>query len=141
MEVAHHFLMQHFLGGLGEEGDWVVVGDGSFQGSTILADNTGNVIFMSTRHCNDSYRWSEMPSLSQFKSLIFLDLHKSRYITAIDDSLGELDRLQHLHATRCSNLRSLPPSIGNLVNLVEVRLFYLRSFLSVFFPFPGKRQV
>ena len=85
MEVAHHFLVQHFLNGLGGEGDWVLVQDGDFQGSTILADNAGTVIFMSTRHCKDSDRWSEMPTLGQFESLIFLDLHKSRYISSIHD--------------------------------------------------------
>ena len=114
--------MQRFLVGMGEMEDWVLVEDGDFKGLTILADRKSNeVVYLGSRFCSDSDRWKEMPSLKQFPSLKILDIYKSRYIPTLHESIGELQDLQHLLATRCKNLRTLPESIGNLRHLTEVR--------------------
>jgi hypothetical protein len=117
--------MQRFLDGLGGVDDWIMVEDGEdFNGMTLLADRkTGSVVYLSTRHCIDADRWSKMPSLNRFSALAILDLHKSRYIAELDESVGNLVNLNQLVLTRCSNLRMLPPTIGNLRNLTELNLF------------------
>jgi hypothetical protein len=73
-------------------------------------------------------RWDLMPTVTPFKeSLLALDLHKSLYIDALHESVGDLTYLKHLMITSCSSLKTLPSSIGRLSNLEEVGLFELTS--------------
>ena len=116
--------IHRFLVGMGDVDDWVLVEDGDFKGLTVLhQDPIIDVVYLGSRFCSDGDRWKEMPSLRQFQSLKILDLHKSRYIPTLHESIGGLRNLQHLLLTRCKNLRTLPPTIGNLQNLTEVRRF------------------
>ena len=99
--------------------DWTI---DSYQGTPLMVyKKDGKVIFLSTRKISNSERFSSMPSLEIVKdSLRVLDLHKSIYLQQLDTSVCNLSSLTHLLLTRCSDLRSLPDSLGNLSNLVEV---------------------
>jgi hypothetical protein len=124
----------NFVEGTGLMGDWELVKEESssgsdewgdedlFAGITLMAEKkSGQVVFLSTRNSPDAKRWSVMPSLSCFReSLRVLDLHKSRYLKSLNDSIGELSLLNQLTLTRCSSLERLPDSIGSLSNLTEV---------------------
>lgn len=105
-----------------EKDDWVVlVEDGVLRGTVLHTDRTtGHVVCMSTRTCKDEDRWTEMPCVAQFSSLLILDLHKSRYLTTLDESVGDLKSLKRMILTRCNNLVTLPRAIGNLKHLTEV---------------------
>jgi hypothetical protein len=129
--------MQNFTESFGLTDEWVLVptdkkdtrveGDviDDYQGVTLMADRqSGKVIFLSTRNSRDSDRWSLMPTVEPFKeSLVIMDLHKSRYIQVLHETVGDLTSLKHLMITRCTSLRSLPESLGSLSNLEEVGAF------------------
>lgn len=117
--------------GMGSLEGWMLVKDGTgpdgwsmdlFQGIEFMVyKKEGKVIYLSTRKMSDSDRSSTLPSLDALKdSLLVLDLHKSRYLQELDVSLCNLTNLTHLLLTRCSNLKALPDSFGNLCNLTEV---------------------
>ena len=118
--------------GMGPLEGWTLVKEGtgrddgimdSFDGTSFMVcKKHGKIVYLSTRKVSDSDRSSTMPSLEALKdSLLVLDLHKSRYLRELDASICNLSNLTHLLLTRCSNLTSLPDSIGNLSNLTEVR--------------------
>ena len=130
-------LMQHFIETLGLTDEWVIVPTdfgrvetdvdeashlGRCPGVTMMTDKkSGKIVFLSTRNLRDSDRWNLMPSVEPFKeSLLVLDLHKSRYIQGLHESVGDLTYLKHLMITSCASLRTLPESIGSLPNLEEV---------------------
>ncbi len=79
-----------------------------------------SVVALDSRYCRDASRWEVMPSVEIFPDLVQLDLHKSRYITVVHDSVTELQKLQHLGLTGCTRLQELPPTIGRLQNLQVV---------------------
>ena len=109
--------------GMGPMEGWMLVKEGagpdewtmmdSFYGASFMVcKKNGKVVYLSTRKVSDSDRSSTVPSLEALKdSLLVLDLHKSRYLRELDASICNL----------CTNLISLPDSIGNLSNLTEVR--------------------
>jgi hypothetical protein len=97
--------------------------EGEFKGllvKKVSSANTTSVIALDSRYCRDASRWEVMPSVETFPDLVRLDLHKSRYITAVHASVAELQKLQHLGLTRCTRLQELPPTIGRLQNLQVV---------------------
>jgi hypothetical protein len=108
---------------IGKDNDcWSMVEEGDFKGMKIATSiTTGNVVSMSARHCRDANRWVTMPSFEKYKLLRELDLHKSRYIGQLHDSVCILPTLETLVLTRCERLTSLPRAIGNLGMLREVR--------------------
>lgn len=106
------------------ESDWVLVDKGALRGTNIIVDDaTGDVVSLSTRYCRDAERWrGQMPSLSEFSSsLVTLDLHKSRYLVRLDESVARLTKLRSLVLTSCDNLEELPDDLGRLHMLQEVR--------------------
>ena len=105
-----------------DKDDWIMLAEeDALRGTVLYADKlNGHVVCLSTRTCNDEDRWIEMPSLSQFPNLLILDLHKSRYLTTLDGSVGDLKDLQRMILTGCKSLRTLPQAIGNLKQLTEV---------------------
>lgn len=104
------------------EGDWILVEEGHLKGVTLMVHRgTGEVISLSTRSCRDADRWEQVPDLSSYPSLEVLDLHKSRYLKEFDASVCKVQNLQKLLLTGCSNLSTIAPSIGTLLNLTEVR--------------------
>jgi hypothetical protein len=106
------------------DGVWIVVEDGEFKGMTMITDRTsGEVVGLSARSCSYQERKSEFPSIKEFPSLKVIDLHNYRYLTQIHESIGDLQSLERLILTRCDLLKTLPSTIGNLKNLVEVRAF------------------
>lgn len=123
---------QNFIEDAGLTDDWVLVNEGSvleeagenrsFAAVTLMAEKKSrHTVFLSTRKTEDADRWNVMPSLECFSgSLRILDLHKSRYLQSLDDSIGDLSLLSQLLLTRCTNLKRLPSSIGKLNNLIEV---------------------
>jgi len=107
----------------GGESDWILLQEEDpMKGVSILVDaQTGNVIEMSTRRCEDRYRWRTMPCLvPKYSKVQRLNLENSRYITDLDVSVTELMDLKRLKLTRCSALQRLPAFIGNLKNLQEL---------------------
>jgi hypothetical protein len=92
--------------------------EGEFKG--LLVKKVSSVIALDSRYCRDASRWEVMPSVEKFPDLVRLDLHKSRYMTAVHASVAELQKLQHLGLTRCTRLQELPPTIGRLQNLQVV---------------------
>lgn len=135
MDDSLGFLELHNSGEWTSQGeDWTMISNSSddveneemngcgIKGVTLLANkNTRKVVFLTTRSTKDANRWDVMPSLHPFReSLQVLDLHNSRYITSLHDSIGDLPHLRRLIVTRCSRLTTLPDSIGNLKNLTEV---------------------
>jgi hypothetical protein len=118
----------------------------SNHGITMMVDpNSGNVVSISTRYCNNNQRWKTtiMPSLIQkddetsqeeqekvsyhyidYSHVTVLDLHNSRYIMELDPNIGnDLPNLQCILLTRCNRLQSLPKSICSLQYLMEVKSF------------------
>lgn len=133
MEDLRVYFAHNLVEGSGVVEDWVLVkdvsgsnrskeNDDSFAGVALMAEKkSGHVVFLSTRKSPDADRWSLMPSLECFKdTLQVLDLHKSRYLQELNGSIGDLRQLRQLMLTRCSSLKRLPNSIGNLSNLTEV---------------------
>ena len=100
-------------------GDWTM---DTLEGTSfVVYEKHGKVVYLSTRNVPDSDRTSKIPSLEVWRdSLLVLDLHKSRYLREVDASICNITTLTHLLLTRCSNLKSLPDSIGNLTSLTEV---------------------
>jgi hypothetical protein len=132
--------MQNFNECFASMDEWVVVptrdsrgdhqteeasGTSRHQLFTLMADRqSGKIVFLSTRNSRDSDRWSLMPTVEPFKeSLVALDLHKSRYIQTLHESVGDLKCLKYLMITRCTSLRTLPDSLGSLSNLEEVGFY------------------
>lgn len=107
-----------------ETGVWILVEDGDLKGMTMIADEeTGDIVALSAKKCSSEEKRSELPSLKDYPSLRLIDLHNYRFMKNLDDSIGDLPGLERLILTRCDLLQTLPPSIGNLHNLVEVRMF------------------
>jgi Leucine-rich repeat (LRR) protein len=105
------------------EGVWIVIEEGELKGMTMIADRqSGDVVGISARSCKNEDKRNVMPSLKEHSSkLKVVDLHNYRYMKTLHSSIGELPNLERLILSRCDNLQTLPPSIGNLHNLVEVR--------------------
>ena len=104
--------------------DWILIDDGAMKGVNIVVDNqTKEVMHLSTRFTRDQDRWmnNSMPSLEDYSSLRILDLHNSRYLTTLHDSVTGLHQLRTLILTKCDNLVSLPGSIGSCKMLETVR--------------------
>ena len=92
------------------------------RGANILVDEeTHEVVQLSTKDCADQDRWTEMPSVEAYPALQVLDLHNSRYISELHESITGLGRLKKLTLTRCVSLERLPTNLGRLENLEEVR--------------------
>lgn len=107
------------------ESDWVLIDEGTMKGVNIVVDHaTSEVIRLSTKDCKDADRWMDMPSLECFPSLEYVDLHNSRYITDLHESIVGLVDLKRLSLTRCLSLERLPSAIGRLRNLQEVRIAF-----------------
>ena len=101
---------------------WILVEDGDLKGMTMIADqDSGDIVALSARKCSSEEKRSELPSLKEYPSLRLVDLHNYRFMKTLDHSIGDLPALERLILTRCDLLTSLPPSIGKLHNLVEVR--------------------
>jgi hypothetical protein len=98
--------------------------DGEFKGLLVEKVSSANgasvVVALDARYCRDASRWEVMPSVDIFPELVRLDLHKSRYITVVHDSVTELQKLQHLGLTGCTRLQELPLTLGRLQNLQVV---------------------
>jgi hypothetical protein len=107
---------------VGKGDDWALVEEGELKGIKIGTDlKSGVVVSLSSRQCREVNRWLVMPSIEQYGSLKELDLHKSRYIRELHDSICGLASLKTLLLTRCEKLTTLPKEIGLLQNLREVR--------------------
>lgn len=103
------------------EGSWVLVEEGDLKGFTLIADvNTGDIVCLSARQCNDENRRSYIPTLKDYPTLRVVDLHGYRYMRSLDSSIGDLQCLERLVLTKCDLLTKLPSSIGNLHSLQEV---------------------
>jgi hypothetical protein len=105
---------------------WILVEDDEdLRGVVVMMDPaSGDAISLSCRSIRDVDRWDGvMPSLHKYPALRTLDLSKCRYLTQLDESIGQLSDLQRLSLTRCERLTRLPESIGKLQNLQEVRSF------------------
>ena len=108
---------------------WVLIQDDEdFRGVVVVVDPaSGDAISLSARHVADVARWRgvSMPSLAAYPALRTLDLNKCRYITHLNQSIGQLTGLQRLSLARCERLTTLPDCIGSLENLEEVSLICL----------------
>lgn len=92
-----------------------------FEGAEYEQDDSDEVVTISTRNTPDYNRWrGTTPSFSQYPLLTRLDLHKNRYITALDPSVATMTHLKVLNLSQCSQLQKLPEGIGALVNLETV---------------------
>lgn len=92
-------------------------------------DDGSGAVSLSSRSCQDIYRWEEMPALENYPGLKKIELYKQRYITTVHESLTNLTELECLALVRCSSLLSVPAQIGRLQKLVEVsRLMYIILF-------------
>lgn len=91
----------------------------------------GTSVSVSTSTVPDRYRWNIMPPMAQITSpsqtLLVLDLHKSRYMTELHESVCDMVFLEKLKLTQCLQLKSLPENIGNLRLLEEVRVWFCLS--------------
>ena len=104
-----------------ESENWILLEDGALKGLTLVADkDSGDIVCLSSRNCSDLDRRTVMPSLKDYSSLKVVDLDGYRYVTTLDESIGDVTELRRLSLTRCSLLKTLPSSIGNLQNLTEV---------------------
>ena len=115
---------------------WNMIGTGSFKGSQVVLNNTNpQVEVLSTRHRSSLEEWTDgMPCISEFPNLEVLDLHKSSLMRELHGSVCGLLRLRKLVLTRCNALERLPPLLGQLKNLREVRrmsCYLQRSRLSM----------
>ena len=100
--------------------------EGELNGLLVEVDEEGSVVSCSTRGVRDEDRWeNNMPSFERFPCLRELDLFKSRYIQTVHESTCQLEHLTTLRLTRCSRLRSIPATIGQLQNLEEVSRRFL----------------
>jgi hypothetical protein len=117
---------------VGSKSDWILLEEGNLKGMNIVVDHeTGDVLSFSTRFCRDVDRWTAMPSLAQYETLQMLDLHNSRYLVQLHDSVGSLKKLRSLILSNCESLVGLPESLGELKNLQEVcRNWWLDSLSS-----------
>ena len=106
---------------------FILVEDGDLKGMTMIAEDSGDIVALSARECSSEEKKSELPSLKEYPKLKVVDLHNYRFMKTLDDSIGDLPALERLILTRCDLLTSLPPSIGNLHNLIEVRRAQLSS--------------
>lgn len=81
-----------------DDSDWILLKDGALKGVNIVVDNaTGDVTMLSTRFCRDTDRWNpDMPSLAEFPSLLTLDLHSSRYLVKLNESVASLTSVRRL---------------------------------------------
>jgi hypothetical protein len=105
-------------------GIWIVGEEGELKGMTMIADReSGDVVCVSSRSCKNEDKRRTMPSLEDHTALKVVDFHNYRYMRTLHDSIGELPTLERLVLSRCDSLRTLPPSIGKLHNLVEVSRF------------------
>ena len=103
------------------EADAIIVESGPLHGAKLLPDK------LTTRSCPTVDRWQTSlgtdfvddnvaGSLERFK------LDKFRYLETLEPSgLAKLSNLVYLSLTRCSQLKSVPESIGSLKNLKTVR--------------------
>lgn len=103
---------------------------------TEIINGTTDSVSISTRTIPDRHRWEVMPPMALIKNanntLLVLDLHKSRYITELHDSVCGMIALQKLILTHCHALKKLPENIGNLMSLEEVSavlVFYVRTIM------------
>ena len=105
-----------------QQGVWILVEDGDLKGMTMIADqDSGDIVALSARKCSSEEKRSELRCLKDYPLLRLVDLHNYRFMKTLDDSIGDLLALERFILTRCDLLTSLPPSIGKLHNLVEVR--------------------
>ena len=103
------------------ESEKLIIG-GSDRRRDVFVSFEHGELALSTAEVRDAHRWrNTMPSLAEFASIVFLDLHRSQFITSLDDSIGQMADLRNLKLTSCSRLESLPESIGALSKLEEVR--------------------
>jgi hypothetical protein len=115
----------------GSGSDWILLEEGELKGMNIIVDHeSGNVLSLSTRFCRDEDRWTDMPELTQYPALQTLDLHNSRHIVQLNESIGTIASLKSLILTRCDALNGLPTSIGQLTSLQEVRRPHQFTFLA-----------
>lgn len=108
---------------IGRGAEYSIIEGDEFNGVRAAKDpRRGEIVALSTRNSSESSRWRTMPSMDRFPHLKELDLHKSRYILHMDESVCNLSNLVTLILTRCERLLSLPEDIGKLRNLREVGL-------------------
>ena len=121
-EAAIDILDQSDSSVLVNESDWILIEDSDdMNGVSLFVDaRTGETTELSTRRCRDEQRWNIMPSLEKYSKLQKLDLHNSRYISTLHESVKNLSQLRRLVLTRCWALKTLPSSLGRLCNLQEV---------------------
>jgi hypothetical protein len=106
----------------GSKSDWILLEDGELKGMTIIVDhNSGDILSLSTRVCRDEDRWTEMPSLTQYSTVQTLDLHNSRHLSHLSETIGSMKSLRRLILSRCDALMTLPVSLGQLSKLQEVQ--------------------
>jgi Leucine-rich repeat (LRR) protein len=107
-----------------DSSSWVLLDSGNLKGINVLVDEkSSDVVALSTRFSKDVDRWNnDMPSLREYDALQILDLHNSRYLVKLDESVMSLMNLRSLVLTNCQSLRTLPDSLGKLSNLQEVSL-------------------
>jgi hypothetical protein len=106
-----------------QTGIWILIEDGDFKGMTMIADrHTGDIVALSARKCSSEEKRSKLPSLKEYPALTIVDLHNYRFMKHLDESIGDLLGLKRLVLTRCDLLCTLPRSLGNIHNLVEVRM-------------------
>jgi hypothetical protein len=109
-----------------EDTEWTLVESGTWKGVSMVVDlkSENVVIQLSTRFSTDQDRWTTtagMPSVGEYApSLQMLDLHNSRYLMELHDSVTDLLQLRKMILTRCNRLERLPNSLGRLENLKEV---------------------
>ena len=84
--------------GVGDDLVDFVVGEDEFQDVSMLADRKSRkVVVLSTRNTHNANRWSDMPPMDSFAdSLMVLDLHKSKYLRSLHESVGDLSCLKRL---------------------------------------------
>jgi hypothetical protein len=87
------------------------------------SDNSGNraIVGLSNRYSRDEDRGGTLPALDRFPDLKTLEVHKNRYVSTLPKSLAQLPNLRSLSIVRCSRIVELPPAIGSLTKLQQVR--------------------
>ena len=66
--------------------------------------------------------FESLPDVSQFTALQQLDLSQCSQLESLPESIGQLTALQQLNLSRCSQLESLPECIGQLTALQQLNL-------------------